>query len=43
MAGNKKKTTKKKNTGLMKFLEGVMVLGAVAAVLIKFFKSDKKK
>jgi len=38
-----KKLAKKKSSGLMKFLEAAVVLGAVAGVLIKFFKGEQKK
>ena len=38
-----KKSEKRKTTGLLKLLEGVVLLGTVAAVLIKVFKSGKKK
>lgn len=39
----KKKAVKKTTSGLMKILEAVVVIGAVAGVLINFFRGKKKK
>jgi len=38
-----KKKVKRQTSGLMKILEAVVIIGSVAAVLIKFFKVRKSK
>ena len=38
-----KKTTKKTSSGLLKFLEAIVVVGAVAGVLMKLFRGGNNK
>jgi len=38
-----KQRTKKQTSGLMKILEAVVIIGSLAAILIKFFKGRKSK
>jgi hypothetical protein len=39
----KSKRFKKQTSGLVKILEAVVIIGSMAAVLIKFFKGKKNK
>ncbi len=39
----KKKKAKRQASGLIKILEAVVVIGSLAAVLIKFFRGRKSK
>jgi len=39
----KKKKAKRQTSGLMKILEAVVVIGSLAALLMKFFKVRKSK
>ena len=39
----KSKKAKRQTSGLMRILEAVVIVGSIAAVLIKFFKVRKSK